>query len=345
MGSKRTCAARARLPLAISGSMRHSSNTSDASGLEVRTGGEYLAATQRRRRIARFVVPLLFAAVVAAVMIVILDAHRSAGAHPRASSPAHVHARHVRAFWTVRPGNTLAQIAAQTGLTLNRLEVLNPDVDPNGLLPGERLKLVGIPRRRPRPGPAVGPALLDRPAGSIIRFDRRRHRDQPDHAARPSRACGRRRCNPETGSSSVREHRWANCCGARGAPRSRLCGARRLEAAQRPRAAEPTRRRPPRAGSSDRRQSIRGSTAKLPSMDLQLADKVAVVTGASKGIGLAVTQALADEGALVVAGARTIDALEGLPGVTRWRSTWSTPKGPGGSSPTRSSVMAGSTSS
>ena len=117
---------------------------------------EYLAATQRRRRIARFVVPLLFAAVVAAVMIVILDAHRSAGAHPRASSPAHVHARHVRAFWTVRPGDTLAQIAAQTGLTLNRLEALNPDVDPNGLLPGERLKLV----RHPPPPPKARPKPL-----------------------------------------------------------------------------------------------------------------------------------------------------------------------------------------
>ena len=38
-------------------------------------------------------------------------------------------------------------------------------------------------------------------------------------------------------------------------------------------------------------------------VDLMLADKVAVVTGASKGIGLAVTKALVQEGARVVAGA------------------------------------------
>ena len=51
-------------------------------------------------------------------------------------------------------------------------------------------------------------------------------------------------------------------------------------------------------------------------MDLELTDKVAVVTGASKGIGLAITQALVDEGARVVAGARTTDTLEGIDGVT-----------------------------
>jgi NAD(P)-dependent dehydrogenase (short-subunit alcohol dehydrogenase family) len=41
-------------------------------------------------------------------------------------------------------------------------------------------------------------------------------------------------------------------------------------------------------------------------MDLHLTDKVVVVTGASKGIGLAITEALVAEGARVVAGARSI---------------------------------------
>ena len=40
-------------------------------------------------------------------------------------------------------------------------------------------------------------------------------------------------------------------------------------------------------------------------MDLNLQDKIAVVTGASKGIGLAVTRALVTEGVTVVAGARS----------------------------------------
>jgi NAD(P)-dependent dehydrogenase (short-subunit alcohol dehydrogenase family) len=41
-------------------------------------------------------------------------------------------------------------------------------------------------------------------------------------------------------------------------------------------------------------------------MDLHLANKTAVVTGASRGIGLAVARALADESVRVVGAARTI---------------------------------------
>ena len=51
-------------------------------------------------------------------------------------------------------------------------------------------------------------------------------------------------------------------------------------------------------------------------MDLHLTDKVAVVTGANKGIGLAITQALVAEGAYVVAGSRSTENLDGLDRVT-----------------------------
>ncbi len=51
-------------------------------------------------------------------------------------------------------------------------------------------------------------------------------------------------------------------------------------------------------------------------MDLGLADKVAVVTGANKGIGFAVTKALLAEGARVVAGSRSTENLDDLDRVT-----------------------------
>jgi NAD(P)-dependent dehydrogenase (short-subunit alcohol dehydrogenase family) len=63
-------------------------------------------------------------------------------------------------------------------------------------------------------------------------------------------------------------------------------------------------------------------------MDLNLAGKVAVVTGAGKGIGLAVTKALAGEGAHVIAGSLTTGSLANLKGVTPMAVDLTTADGP-----------------
>src|SRR2546429_1969472 len=63
-------------------------------------------------------------------------------------------------------------------------------------------------------------------------------------------------------------------------------------------------------------------------MDLNLAGKVAVVTGAGKGIGMAATRALTDEGAHVIAGSRTTGTLDGLKGVPPVRVDLTAADGP-----------------
>jgi NAD(P)-dependent dehydrogenase (short-subunit alcohol dehydrogenase family) len=63
-------------------------------------------------------------------------------------------------------------------------------------------------------------------------------------------------------------------------------------------------------------------------MDLGLENKVAVVTGANKGIGLAITQALLAEGANVVAGSLTTDNLDGLDRVVAIPVNLAAPDGP-----------------
>jgi NAD(P)-dependent dehydrogenase (short-subunit alcohol dehydrogenase family) len=63
-------------------------------------------------------------------------------------------------------------------------------------------------------------------------------------------------------------------------------------------------------------------------MDLNLAGKVAAVTGAGKGIGLAVTKALAGEGAHVIAGSLTTGSLANLKGVTPMAVDLTTADGP-----------------
>jgi NAD(P)-dependent dehydrogenase (short-subunit alcohol dehydrogenase family) len=63
-------------------------------------------------------------------------------------------------------------------------------------------------------------------------------------------------------------------------------------------------------------------------VDLDLGGKVAVVTGAGKGIGLAVARALATEGAQVVAGSRSAGSLGDIKGVTSVAIDLAAPDGP-----------------
>jgi len=44
-------------------------------------------------------------------------------------------------FYTVEPGDSLTSIADKTGVGVDRLSQLNPDLDPQALISGQRVKL------------------------------------------------------------------------------------------------------------------------------------------------------------------------------------------------------------
>ena len=44
-------------------------------------------------------------------------------------------------FYRVQPNDTLSKIAAKTGVSLNTLETLNPQINPQALQPGKPLRL------------------------------------------------------------------------------------------------------------------------------------------------------------------------------------------------------------
>lgn len=107
-------------------------------------------------RLSRYFAPLALMVLLAAVVGVVLTIPGGSYSDHRAATVAHRSVRRVPPYWFVRPGDTLSQVSARTGLSIDQLEAFNPQVDPNNLLLGQRLNLwrhPPVPRPRP-PGPA-----------------------------------------------------------------------------------------------------------------------------------------------------------------------------------------------
>lgn len=104
-----------------------------------------------RRSPARFLAPLAIIAFVIAFLVVLSNSnvsHHSGGTTapasttPTSTSPTRTTSRfaHHRTY-TVRAGDTLGAIAIKTGVSVTNLEDLNPGLDPEGLVAGQKLKL------------------------------------------------------------------------------------------------------------------------------------------------------------------------------------------------------------
>jgi LysM repeat protein len=125
-------------------------------------------APRRRGRIGRFLAPVMLAAVAVAVVLVILNPPRTTGGHRPAARPD-ARLPHVPPYWFVRPGDTYAEISSKTGLTVAELQAFNPDINPDSLIPAERLNLwrhPPKPRRKP-PGPMFWTVRSGQSFGSI----------------------------------------------------------------------------------------------------------------------------------------------------------------------------------
>lgn len=99
------------------------------------------------RNPARLAAPLaLLAAAVAVIAVVASSGSSSPSNVPSATrtavtQPARLARRAARRAYVVQPGDTLTVIADETGVSIEEIERLNPDLDPNALQTGERLKL------------------------------------------------------------------------------------------------------------------------------------------------------------------------------------------------------------
>ena len=99
----------------------------------------------------RLVAPLAIIAFVVAFFVVLSSSgthHHSGGSRapasttPTGSSTTRTTSKFAhRRTYTVRAGDTLGAIAIKTGVSVTSLEDLNPGLDPEGLVAGQKIKL------------------------------------------------------------------------------------------------------------------------------------------------------------------------------------------------------------
>jgi LysM repeat protein len=97
--------------------------------------------------LARLLAPLVLLAVAGAIALIVSSRHNA----PSRPHPAAASHRRLPPYWTVRPGDTLGEIAARTGLSVALLQAYNPNANPLALTPGERLNLWRTPPQPKKP--------------------------------------------------------------------------------------------------------------------------------------------------------------------------------------------------
>jgi LysM repeat protein len=105
----------------------------------------------RRRSPARLFAPVALLLAVAAVLLVVQstlssdesDGDNGGDTQAEQTTPAPTPDQPVRqrASYTVKLNDTLGLIAEKTGVSVERLQTLNPELDPQNLIVGQKIKL------------------------------------------------------------------------------------------------------------------------------------------------------------------------------------------------------------
>ncbi len=94
---------------------------------------------------ARYLAPIALAAAIAGTYVIVHNGLSSKATPTRSQALGttfHGRAKFARKrFYNVQPGDDMTSIASKTGIPLTTLEALNPNVNPDTLQTGQRLRL------------------------------------------------------------------------------------------------------------------------------------------------------------------------------------------------------------
>ena len=97
---------------------------------------------------ARLFAPLALVACAVAVLVIVNSNSHSGGSKSSTTTTGSTTttttkqgAKKPRRFYTVKPGDVLSEISIKTGVPLDRIQQLNPNVDAQSLHAGQKLKL------------------------------------------------------------------------------------------------------------------------------------------------------------------------------------------------------------
>jgi LysM repeat protein len=104
----------------------------------------------RRRSAARLLAPLALLLAVVAVLLVVQATMKSDDTKDdtakttetdQGTTPTTTTERRVRPTYTVKLNDNLTRIAEKTGVSVERIQALNPELDPQNLIVGQKIKL------------------------------------------------------------------------------------------------------------------------------------------------------------------------------------------------------------